>query len=84
MSLLSVKKNIYIENNNKRRVDMKKDMKIDVVIPAAGSGQRFGACQPKQVFFYFTIISLWCAMSLKCKSDLLWNYENHWIFFFYL
>ena len=30
---------------------MKKDMKIDVVIPAAGSGQRFGACQPKQVFF---------------------------------
>ena len=47
MSLLSVKKNIYIENNNKRRMDMK----IDVVIPAAGSGQRFGACQPKQVFF---------------------------------
>ena len=28
------------------------DVKIDVVIPAAGSGQRFGACQPKQVSLF--------------------------------
>ena len=27
------------------------DEKIDVVLPAAGSGQRFGACLPKQVCF---------------------------------
>lgn len=37
-------------------MDEKIDIKIDAVIPAAGSGQRFGACQPKQVLscnFYF-------------------------------
>ena len=46
-------------------MDMKKDMKIDVVIPAAGSGQRFGACQPKQVFF-FTLQLFLYDVSLKC------------------
>ena len=44
------------------------DVKIDVVIPAAGSGQRFGTCQPKQVSFYkfifcgfVFIVKLFCS-----------------------